>query len=127
MTRTNTEPERWIDPDEIDAIIEEPIMPTVAESQPGKEKVGSESYYRSVTPIPIRRHEEPKEEYLLVDGYNIIHAWPELKDLVDDHMDVARNKLQDILSNYQGIRKCHIILVFDAYRIPGDVERIIES
>ncbi len=127
MTRTNTEPERWIDPDEIDAIIERTYYANRGRKSAWKKrKSARESYYRSVTPIPIRRHEEPKEEYLLVDGYNIIHAWPELKDLVDDHMDVARNKLQDILSNYQGIRKCHIILVFDAYRIPGDVERIID-
>jgi len=58
-----------------------------------------------------------KEEYLLVDGYNIIHAWPELKELADEDMESARIKLLDILSNYQGIRKCRIMIVFDAYRV----------
>ncbi len=62
------------------------------------------------------------EEYLLVDGYNIIFAWPELEELVDENMDAARNKLMDILSNYQPIRKCKIMLVFDAYRVEGRKE-----
>ncbi|OUQ26052.1 translation elongation factor G [Flavonifractor sp. An135] len=65
-------------------------------------------------------------EYLLVDGYNIIHAWDELKDLARTNMDAARKALMDLLSNYQGFRKCELILVFDAYRIkgnPGSVEK----
>jgi ribosomal protection tetracycline resistance protein len=65
-----------------------------------------------------------KEEYLLVDGYNIIYAWPELNELVH-HMETARMKLIDILSNYQSIRKCRIIIVFDAYRVQGYREGII--
>ena len=66
------------------------------------------------------------EEYLLVDGYNIIHAWDDLKRLVAQDLDGARLRLMDILSNYQGWRKCHVILVFDAYRVkgnPGSVEK----
>ena len=58
-------------------------------------------------------------EYLLVDGYNIIHAWPELKELAAVNLDAARTSLQDILCNYQGFKKCVLILVFDAYRVPG--------
>ena len=58
-------------------------------------------------------------EYLLVDGYNIIFAWPELKALADTNLDAARLRLQDILCNYQGFKKCVLILVFDAYRVPG--------
>lgn len=65
---------------------------------------------------------ELKETYLLVDGYNVIHAWPELKEHADASMDVARMKLLDTLSSYQGIRKCHIIVVFDAYGVPGHLE-----
>lgn len=65
-------------------------------------------------------------EYLLVDGYNIIFAWDELKAVARDSLDTARKLLMDLLSNYQGYRKCEVILVFDAYRVPrntGEVQR----
>lgn len=65
-------------------------------------------------------------EYLLVDGYNIIFAWDELKVVAADNLDAARKNLMDILSNYQGFRRNKVILVFDAYRVPhhtGDVSR----
>ena len=58
---------------------------------------------------------EPVEKYLLVDGYNIIFAWEELNELAAVNLGAARQKLMDILCNYQGYRKQHIILVFDAY------------
>ncbi|MEE1037956.1 MAG: translation factor GTPase family protein [Eubacterium sp.] len=61
-----------------------------------------------------------KDEYLLVDGYNIIYAWEELKELAKVNFDGARNALLDILSNYQGYKKCKIIAVFDAYKVKGD-------
>ena len=60
------------------------------------------------------------EEYLLVDGYNIIHAWDELGRLAEQDLDGARRRLMDILSNYQGWRKCRLILVFDAYKVKGN-------
>ena len=60
------------------------------------------------------------EEYLLVDGYNIIHAWDELSRLAEQDLDGARQRLMDILSNYQGWRKCRLILVFDAYKVKGN-------
>ncbi len=59
------------------------------------------------------------EEYLLVDGYNIIFAWEELRELAKVSLDGARGKLMDILSNYQGYRKMTLILVFDAYKVKG--------
>lgn len=62
---------------------------------------------------------EPEEEYLLVDGYNIIFAWEELRELAAANMEGARNQLMDVLSNYQGFRRCTLILVFDAYRVEG--------
>ncbi|MBD4633630.1 NYN domain-containing protein, partial [Xanthomonas citri pv. citri] len=65
-------------------------------------------------------------EYLLVDGYNIIFAWDELKDLARQDVAAARAALEDILSNYQGLRQCVVILVFDAYKVkgnPGSVEK----
>lgn len=62
---------------------------------------------------------EPLEEYLLVDGYNIIFSWEELKELAKTNLDGARQRLMDILCNYQGFQNCHLILVFDAYRVQG--------
>lgn len=61
-----------------------------------------------------------QEEYLLVDGYNIIFAWDSLKELARTNLDSARGKLMDILSNFQGYRKMHLILVFDAYKVKGN-------
>lgn len=88
-------------------------------------------------PKPRKRDELPERqtilspqelgpEYLLVDGYNIIFAWDELKAISRDNLDAARQRLMDILSNYQGYRRCEIILVFDAYKVPrgvGEVSR----
>lgn len=64
------------------------------------------------------------KEYLLVDGYNIIFAWDELKELAKANIDSARDRLKDILCNYQGYKKCTLILVFDAYRVQGHREEI---
>lgn len=58
-------------------------------------------------------------EYLLVDGYNIIFAWEELQKIAKENLDAARNRLMHILSNYCGYRQCHLILVFDAYKVKG--------
>ncbi len=65
-------------------------------------------------------------EYLLVDGYNIIFAWDELKKIANDNLDLARSELINILCNYQGFRRCEVIVVFDAYKVKGnkgEVER----
>ena len=65
------------------------------------------------------------QEYLLVDGYNIIFAWDELKSLARDSLEGARHLLMDLLCNYQGYKRCEVILVFDAYKVkgsPGSVE-----
>ncbi len=66
-----------------------------------------------------RKKEEAMQEYLLVDGYNVIFAWEELKDLAKVSIEAARDKLMDILCNYQGYKKCVLILVFDAYKVEG--------
>ena len=55
-----------------------------------------------------------------MDGYNIIHAWDELKELARADLSAARKALMDILSNYQGFRKCEVIVVFDAYKVKGN-------
>jgi len=67
------------------------------------------------------------DEYLLVDGYNIIHAWDDLRKIAQVDLDDARTKLIDRLRNYQGWRKCKVIVVFDAYKVKGNsgsVERM---
>ena len=66
------------------------------------------------------KKQEKQQEYLLVDGYNIIFAWEELKELSSVDLDSARGRLMDILSNYQGYKKMTLILVFDAYRVKGN-------
>ena len=74
----------------------------------------------------VIREREPVKEYLLVDGYNIMFAWEELKAVAKEDVSAARQMLMDILSNYQGFRKCELILVFDAYKVkgnPGSVTR----
>ena len=66
-------------------------------------------------------------EYLLVDGYNIIFAWDELQRLAAQDIAAARGALIDILANYQGFRKCRVIVVFDAYKVkgnPGSVQTV---
>lgn len=67
-----------------------------------------------------------KKEYLLVDGYNIIFSWKELNELAGTNMNAARFKLMDILSNYQGFKQCIVILVFDAYKVKGGVEKVLD-
>ncbi|MBR1731102.1 MAG: NYN domain-containing protein, partial [Ruminococcus sp.] len=62
------------------------------------------------------------EEYLLIDGYNVIFSWDELRKLSEDNIEGARQKLVNILCNFQGYKKCEVILVFDAYKVKGDRE-----
>ncbi len=66
-----------------------------------------------------------EEEYLLVDGYNIIYAWPDLHELAEASIDGARQRLMDILCNYQGYTGCILILVFDAYKVEGGLGQAI--
>lgn len=76
--------------------------------------IGDPKYAKS------NRPKEPQEEYLLVDGYNIIFAWDDLNELAKYNIESARGKLMDILSNYQGYKKMTLILVFDAYKVKGN-------
>ena len=63
-------------------------------------------------------------EYLLVDGYNVIFSWDNLKKLADGSIDGARNALINILCNYQGYKRCEVIVVFDAYKVKGNHREI---
>ena len=71
-----------------------------------------------------KREKTPGEVFLLVDGYNIIHAWEELKALAKENLDSSRDALMDILSEYHGSRQGHLIVVFDAYKVKGGQERV---
>ena len=81
-------------------------------------------------PAPVKqeeyRYQPSGPEYLLVDGYNVIFAWEELKKLAADNLEGARQALADLLCNYRGFHDCQVILVFDAYKVPhgaGEVSR----
>lgn len=63
-------------------------------------------------------------EYLLVDGYNIIFAWDNLKGIAKNNLDLARSQLINILCNYQAFKQCELILVFDAYKVKGNTGEI---
>lgn len=92
--------------------VETPVK-KVIKAEPGKTKTKE---YKPVY----------EEEYLLVDGYNSIFAWDELKALAAENLEGARAKLMEIMCNYQGFCGCHLILVFDAYKVkgnPGSVEQ----
>lgn len=64
------------------------------------------------------------KDYLLVDGYNIIHAWADLKELTKVSLESARVKLMDILSNYGGTKSLVIIVVFDGYLVKGNIGEV---
>ena len=107
---------------------DDPELLTIMEREFGskqEERDRYSSYRKQTVSTPVLhttviKENEPKKEYLLVDGYNIIFAWEELNELAKASIDAARNKLMDILSNYQGFIGCTLILVFDAYKVKGN-------
>ncbi len=113
------------DEEELKAIFERTFGPVKRYKEPQfkrtfSSKSDSESYYRNSSST-----KKKAKEYLLVDGYNIIYAWEDLKELADANLHAAQTKLMDILSNYQGFKKCTLILVFDAYKVEGHVEEVL--
>ena len=73
------------------------------------------------------RQMDPEESYLLVDGYNIIFAWDDLRAMAKESISLARETLIRLLTNYQGYKKCNLILVFDAYKVNGGEEKVEQS
>ena len=112
--RVSKETDAWIDTEEVDRIIAQSVGANKKQKTLPKKKVPE--YYKS-TSKP--KKQEVREEYLLVDGYNVIFAWEDLKDLAQISIDGARGKLLDVLCDYQGMKKCNLIVVFDAYRVQG--------
>lgn len=130
--KKKAEGSQWIGPEEIDAILNRTSYANRRENKAGirtgwKKSQGNNrnsDYVEAQT-----RNYKPsvkKEEYLLVDGYNVIFAWEELKELAECSLDGARGKLLDILCNYQAIRKCSLIAVFDAYRLEGHPTEVLD-
>lgn len=129
----DTDSGRWLGTEEVDAILEKTLYANKkAGKATGKNRPGSHGEERKNGNYASGntrtygqggkesgKKAEKKEKYLLVDGYNIIFAWEDLKELAKASIDGARGKLMDILCNYQGIRGCRLILVFDAYRVQG--------
>ena len=114
--------EEWIGIDEVDAIINRTYNANKKSEGENKRNNWKKSRneqdyfdYKGSKSV----NSEPREKYLLVDGYNVIFAWDDLKELAAVNIDGARGKLMDILCNYQAICKCELIVVFDAYRVKG--------
>lgn len=123
--------DEWIGEEEIEAILSQTYRANTRDkSVPRKGVVRRRPAGKTV--IEAARGTRPiqkmasKEEYLLVDGYNIIFAWEDLNALAAENIDSARGKLMDVLSNYQGAVKCNLIVVFDAYRVKGHVTEIFD-
>lgn len=114
--------EEWIGIDEVDAIINQTYNANKKSEGENKRNNWKKSRneqdyfdYKGSKSV----NSEMREKYLLVDGYNVIFAWDDLKELAAVNIDGARGKLMDILCNYQAICKCELIVVFDAYRVKG--------
>ena len=117
------EPEPFIDEDELKEIFERTY------GAGSGEKTSPYRRKRDYTTEAVtRRPGKPKKnkEYLLVDGYNIIFAWKELQELAEVDIGAARDKLMDILCDYQGYKKCTVILVFDAYKVEGGTGEVLK-
>lgn len=112
----------FITQDEIDEILTRTYGTPKRERNPfnrnSSSAVRTDSEYRYTRPSGSAAKEK-RDKYLLVDGYNIIYAWEELKELAQVNLDGARHRLMDILCNYQGYQKDTLILVFDAYKVEG--------
>ena len=109
--------------EELKQIFERTYGPVKVYRQDDEEQYQSSAPKGASTYRPTKKKQQ-EEEYLLVDGYNIIFGWPELNELSKTDIAAARLTLMDILSNYQGYSKCKLILVFDAYKVPGGTEHV---
>ena len=107
--------------EELQAIFERTFGPIKRDRAAFQKK----TVHSSAPTVRYRQGKPRKEEYLLVDGYNIIFSWEELNELAKENIHAACDKLMDILSNYQGYRKCTLILVFDAYKVEGHMEEVL--
>ncbi|MDE6184502.1 MAG: TetM/TetW/TetO/TetS family tetracycline resistance ribosomal protection protein [Lachnospiraceae bacterium] len=122
--REGVRKEEWIGQDEIEEILSRTSHANRKENRTGTRigwKRTKDQADRTKGQPQVRTYQpaQKKEEYLLVDGYNVIFAWDELRKLAERNLDGARGRLLDLLCNYQAVRKCSLIAVFDAYRLAG--------
>lgn len=107
------------------SIDEEQIEAIINKTSHANERVSKHGYKKKKPPVYTNYKGKERSnngtKYLIVDGYNIVHAWDELKELVDGNLEGARTRLMDILCNYQAYVKCELILVFDAYKVKGNI------
>lgn len=121
--------EMTIGTDEIDRILERTFHANTKDKTNGKART---PWKKKTAYIPAKTTEwkprtvEKKEQYLLVDGYNVIFAWEELAELAKVNIDSARGQLLDTLCDYQAMKGCQLIVVFDAYRVKGHAEEIVD-
>jgi predicted RNA-binding protein with PIN domain len=123
--------EKWLAADEVDRILTQSSFANQGKRSSWKKRRNiydrrSADDPRKEAPASGQEEKEEREEYLLVDGYNIIFAWPELKEMAQDNMDSARTRLLDLLGKYRGMRKCRVIAVFDAYRVQRRNEDVFD-
>lgn len=124
--------EVFLGTDEIDSILKSAVSSNKKKEEESarnrwKGRAKSEEFPGIHTETKKVRSSIGKDDYLLVDGYNIIFAWQELKELAEINIDSARDKLIEKLANYQGYRGCKLILVFDAYKVRGGRENVIKQ
>ena len=116
---TSSEPEPRVIRKNLD--VDEKELEAIMEREFGPIRRSVYSAPRVNSAVGIRMQAQKKKERVIVDGYNVIFAWDDLKALADKSLDVARRRLMDILINYQSFTKSEVVLVFDAYRVPGGV------
>ncbi len=103
-----------IDDKELEAIMER-------EFGPDKHPYYRYSHHKTPKkPVQPEYNATPRKKYVIIDGYNVIFAWDELKNLAKTNLEAARDRLMDILCNYSAFTKCETILVFDAYKVPSN-------
>ena len=124
-SREQESTEQWIGVDEVDRILDRTFNANRKEGFTPHKGIAYRKR-RETKQAQIREYGQgsakpaaKREKYLLVDGYNVIFAWEELNELAKVNIDGARGRLMDILCDYQGVRKCNLIVVFDAYRVKG--------
>lgn len=131
--RAKSKLDDWIAQEEIDQIFSDTFYKNRRDKSVPRNSMYKKRHTRlssaglDSSPVVRTYNREPDaEHFLLVDGYNIIFAWEELNELSKVNIDSARGRLLDILCNYQGIKQCNLIVVFDAYRVQGHETEVME-
>lgn len=114
--------ENYIDEDQIETILNR----TYHANEKPEKHIYKKQKHRSDITYKGKNGPRFKEKYLIVDGYNIVHAWEELSCLIEDNLEGARMRLLDLLSNYQAFVKVKTIVVFDAYKVKGNIGEMFD-